>query len=81
VYLSTKNTILTRYDGRFKDIFERSSRPIQEAFARADHLQSPSDRRLVASSLKWKAAMCGRARILRRLASPTTVAQGFLSPG
>ena len=27
VYLSTKNTILKAYDGRFKDLFARSSRP------------------------------------------------------
>ena len=47
VYLSTKNTILKRYDGRFKDIFAE----VYEAEFKADfeaaghHLRTPPDRR------------------------------------
>ncbi len=47
VYLSTKNTILKRYDGRFKDLFEEiyESR-VQERFrGRRNHLRTPPDRR------------------------------------
>ena len=46
VYLSTKNTILKRYDGRFKDIFAE----VYEAEFKADfeaagpHLRAPPDR-------------------------------------
>ena len=47
VYLSTKNTILKRYDGRFKDLFAE----VYEAEFKADfeaaghHLRTPPDRR------------------------------------
>ena len=47
VYLSTKNTILKAYDGRFKDIFQRI---FETEFAerlqdRRHHLRAPADRR------------------------------------
>ena len=47
VYLSTKNTILKRYDGRFKDLFEEI---YEEEFktrlrGRRHHLRTPPDRR------------------------------------
>ncbi len=47
VYLSTKNTILKAYDGRFKDIFQeifdkRVRRRVQGA---GHHLRAPADRR------------------------------------
>ena len=47
VYLSTKNTILKRYDGRFKDIFAEVYETEFEAdFARRRaHLRTPPDRR------------------------------------
>ena len=47
VYMSTKNTILKRYDGRFKDIFAE----VYEAEFKSDfeaaghHLRTPADRR------------------------------------
>ena len=73
VYLSTKNTILKAYDGRFKDIFQE----IFEAEFKADF-----DKRklvyehrliddMVASAMKWLGAMCGRARITTATFSPT----------
>ena len=47
VYLSTKNTILKRYDGRFKDIFAEvyESRVQGRLRGRRDHLRTPPDRR------------------------------------
>ncbi len=47
VYLSTKNTILKRYDGRFKDIFEEVYEAEFKARLRGrrDHLRTPPDRR------------------------------------
>ena len=47
VYLSTKNTILKAYDGRFKDLFQE----VFEAEFKADfdaaghHVRAPADRR------------------------------------
>ena len=47
VYLSTKNTILKRYDGRFKDLFAEvyESEFKAEFEAEGDHLRTPPDRR------------------------------------
>ena len=47
VYLSTKNTILKAYDGRFKDLFaEVFDAEFADQFdGRRDHLRAPPDRR------------------------------------
>ena len=46
VYLSTKNTILKKYDGRFKDLFQRSSTRSSADFkAAGHHLRAPPHRR------------------------------------
>ena len=47
VYLSTKNTILKRYDGRFKDLFAGDLRERVQGRLRGqgDHLRTPPDRR------------------------------------
>jgi len=47
VYLSTKNTILKAYDGRFKDLFQEVyEAEYKEDFdRRGHHLRTPSDRR------------------------------------
>ena len=47
VYLSTKNTILKAYDGRFKDIFQKVyEEEFEEAFKKKGiHLRTPPDRR------------------------------------
>ena len=73
VYLSTKNTILKTYDGRFKDIF-------QEVFDTefADQYKKAGltyEHRLiddmVASALKWRAATSGPVRTTTATCSPT----------
>ena len=48
VYLSTKNTILKAYDGRFKDLF-------QEVFEAefAGHMRPRTSRMSTASSMTW----------------------------
>ena len=46
VYLSTKNTILKAYDGRFKDIFEEIfEAEFKDDSTRRPHLRAPPDRR------------------------------------
>ena len=47
VYMSTKNTILKRYDGRFKDLFQEVfDAEFKDDFeARGPHLRAPPDRR------------------------------------
>ena len=49
VYLSTKNTILKAYDGRFKDIFQE----IFEAEFKADSSTPPASPTSTASSTTW----------------------------
>src|SRR4026207_1267329 len=55
VYLSTKNTILKKYDGRFKDIFEEVfNSEFKDKFAEAKiEYQHRLIDDLVASALKW----------------------------
>ena len=65
MYLSTKNTIIKAYDGRFKDLFQEVfEAEFAEAFDRAgiwyEHRLIDD---MVASSLKWSGAMSGPARI------------------
>jgi isocitrate dehydrogenase len=47
VYLSTKNTILKAYDGRFKDLFEEvfDTKASRKSSSRRDRLRTPPDRR------------------------------------
>jgi Isocitrate dehydrogenases len=78
VYLSTKNTILKAYDGRFKDIFEEIYQ--NEFKASSTPPASPTS---TASSTTWwprpssgRAAMCGRARTTTATCSPTRWRKG-----
>ena len=75
VYLSTKNTILKAYDGRFKDIF-------QEKF---DKYHLTYEHRLiddmVASSLKWSGGYVWACKNYDGDVQSDTVAQGFGSLG
>jgi len=70
VYLSTKNTILKVYDGRFKDIF-------QEVFD-AEHRLIDD---MVASSLKWSGGYVWACKNYDGDVQSDIVAQGFGSLG
>jgi isocitrate dehydrogenase len=83
VYLSTKNTILKAYDGRFKDIF-------QEIFdaefkTQFDKLGLTYEHRLiddmVASALKWSGGYVWACKNYDGDVQSDTVAQGFGSLG
>jgi isocitrate dehydrogenase len=83
VYMSTKNTILKRYDGRFKDLF-------QEVFDKefADKFKAKGityEHRLiddmVASALKWEGAFIWACKNYDGDVQSDTVAQGFGSLG
>ncbi|MGA2320147.1 MAG: NADP-dependent isocitrate dehydrogenase [Solirubrobacteraceae bacterium] len=83
VYLSTKNTILKRYDGRFKDIFEE----IYESEFRADFEKAgiSYEHRLiddmVAAALKWEGGYLWACKNYDGDVQSDTVAQGYGSLG
>ena len=68
VYLSTKNTIMKVYDGRFKDIFQDDLRPrVQEGFRRErPHLRAPADRRHGGLGAEVVGRLCLGLQELRR---------------
>ena len=68
VYLSTKNTILKAYDGRFKDIFaEVYEAEFREEFQRARaHLRAPADRRHGGGVAEMGRRLCVGVQELRR---------------
>jgi isocitrate dehydrogenase len=83
VYLSTKNTILKRYDGRFKDIFQKI---FDEEFAAAFKQQSITyEHRLiddmVASAMKWEGGFIWACKNYDGDVQSDSVAQGFGSLG
>jgi isocitrate dehydrogenase len=83
VYLSTKNTILKRYDGRFKDIFAK----IYETEFKADfeaaglHYEHRLIDDMVAASLKWEGGYVWACKNYDGDVQSDTVAQGFGSLG
>jgi isocitrate dehydrogenase len=83
VYLSTKNTILKAYDGRFKDIFQR----IFETEFAADYKAAAItyEHRLiddmVASALKWSGGFVWACKNYDGDVQSDEVAQGFGSLG
>jgi isocitrate dehydrogenase len=83
VYLSTKNTILKRYDGRFKDIFQE----VYEAEFQADFEAAgiTYEHRLiddmVAACLKWEGGYVWACKNYDGDVQSDTVAQGFGSLG
>ena len=83
VYMSTKNTILKRYDGRFKDLFQR----IYDEEFKADFERAglTYEHRLiddmVASSLKWEGGYVWACKNYDGDVQSDTVAQGFGSLG
>ncbi|WP_101342271.1 NADP-dependent isocitrate dehydrogenase [Cereibacter azotoformans] len=83
VYLSTKNTILKAYDGRFKDLFQKV---YEEEFA--DRFKAAGvtyEHRLiddmVASALKWSGGYVWACKNYDGDVQSDTVAQGFGSLG
>jgi isocitrate dehydrogenase len=83
VYLSTKNTILKRYDGRFKDIFAE----VYDSEFRADFEAAglSYEHRLiddmVAAALKWEGGYLWACKNYDGDVQSDTVAQGFGSLG
>ncbi|MDJ0513558.1 MAG: NADP-dependent isocitrate dehydrogenase [Methyloceanibacter sp.] len=83
VYLSTKNTILKAYDGRFKDLFaEVFETEFKEAF---DEAGLTYEHRLiddmVAAALKWSGGYVWACKNYDGDVQSDTVAQGFGSLG
>src|SRR5258708_27685485 len=83
VYMSTKNTILKRYDGRFKDIFQEVyDSEFREAFEANDLTY---EHRLiddmVAAALKWEGGYVWACKNYDGDVQSDTVAQGFGSLG
>lgn len=83
LYLSTKNTILKKYDGRFKDIFEEI---YQEEFkTKFDEAGITYEHRLiddmVASALKWNGNFVWACKNYDGDVQSDTIAQGFGSLG
>ena len=83
LYLSTKNTILKAYDGRFKDIFEEVyQREFQAQFEAAgityEHRLIDD---MVASAMKWSGGFVWACKNYDGDVQSDTVAQGFDSLG
>ncbi len=83
VYLSTKNTILKAYDGRFKDIFaEVFAAEFKDAFAaRGLTYEHRLIDDMVAASLKWSGGYVWACKNYDGDVQSDTVAQGFGSLG
>jgi isocitrate dehydrogenase len=83
VYLSTKNTILKAYDGRFKDLFQEIfEKDFKEKFAEANIVYEPrliDD--MVASALKWSGKFVWACKNYDGDVQSDQVAQGFGSLG
>jgi len=83
VYLSTKNTILKRYDGRFMDLFQKV---FDEEFAERFKSKGIGYQHrliddMVASALKWEGAFVWACKNYDGDVQSDTVAQGFGSLG
>jgi len=83
VYMSTKNTILKRYDGRFKDLFQEVfEAEFAEEFAKAgltyEHRLIDD---MVAAALKWEGGYVWACKNYDGDVQSDTVAQGFGSLG
>ena len=83
LYLSTKNTILKAYDGRFKDIFEEVyQKDYKEKFEKTgityEHRLIDD---MVASALKWNGGFVWACKNYDGDVQSDTVAQGFGSLG
>ncbi|MFD1145039.1 NADP-dependent isocitrate dehydrogenase [Larkinella insperata] len=79
LYLSTKNTILKKYDGRFKDIFQEIYE--NEFKAKGVHYEHRLIDDMVASALKWEGNFVWACKNYDGDVQSDTVAQGFGSLG
>jgi isocitrate dehydrogenase len=83
LYLSTKNTILKKYDGRFKDIFQHIFET--EFKSKFDELGITYEHRLiddmVAAAMKWEGGYVWACKNYDGDVQSDTVAQGFGSLG
>lgn len=83
LYMSTKNTILKKYDGRFKDIFQEVYE--NEFKQQFDELGLTYEHRLiddmVAAALKWEGEFVWACKNYDGDVQSDTVAQGFGSLG
>jgi isocitrate dehydrogenase len=83
LYLSTKNTILKKYDGRFKDIFQdifdnEFKTKFQEAGITYEHRLIDD---MVAAAMKWEGGFVWACKNYDGDVQSDTVAQGFGSLG
>ena len=83
VYLSTKNTILKAYDGRFKDLFQEIfDAEFKAAFDKAGiEYQHRLIDDMVASAMKWSGGFVWACKNYDGDVQSDTVAQGFGSLG
>lgn len=83
VYLSTKNTILKAYDGRFKDLFAKVyAEEFEDKFKAAGiHYEHRLIDDMVASALKWSGGYVWACKNYDGDVQSDTVAQGFGSLG
>ena len=83
VYLSTKNTILKAYDGRFKDLFQKVyEEEFEDRFKAAGiHYEHRLIDDMVASALKWSGGYVWACKNYDGDVQSDTVAQGFGSLG
>jgi isocitrate dehydrogenase len=83
VYLSTKNTILKAYDGRFKDLFAKIyAEEFEQKFKTMGiHYEHRLIDDMVASSMKWSGGYVWACKNYDGDVQSDTVAQGFGSLG
>ena len=83
VYLSTKNTIMKAYDGRFKDLFQEVyEEEFEDRFKAAGiHYEHRLIDDMVASALKWSGKFVWACKNYDGDVQSDTVAQGFGSLG
>jgi isocitrate dehydrogenase len=83
VYLSTKNTILKAYDGRFKDLFQEVyEEEFKDKFAEADiSYEHRLIDDMVACAMKWSGGFLWACKNYDGDVQSDTVAQGFGSLG
>ncbi len=83
VYLSTKNTILKAYDGRFKDLFQQiyEAEFADKFKAKGIHYEHRLIDDMVASAMKWSGGYVWACKNYDGDVQSDTVAQGFGSLG